>query len=306
MKQITPLHQMLSHAHKNRYAVGSFSPRSTLLIEPIIKAAMETDSPVLIQVSQKELDRHALDLLSFSKAFHTAIETLNPSIPVGLHLDHTKDLAIIQEAINCGFTSVMIDASEFPYEENSAITKKVVAMAHKSGVDVEAELGRIGTTDYIETIEVNTQFTNPVEAIQFIETCQIDALAVSVGTSHGVYHTKGPTISLPIIEAINRESPTPLVLHGGSGVPKELLHEAITLQQGGISKVNIATDLELCMLDALHFSEHLSQAQLDRLSDTQKKEAQDAVQHLVVKKMKEFVLSSGWGIKALKDFGILQ
>lgn len=306
MKQIVPLHQMLAHAHTNGYAVGSFSPRSILLIEPIIKAAIETDSPVLIQVSQKELDRHALELSEFAKAFHRAIETLNPLVPVGLHLDHTKDLETIRKAIGCGFTSVMIDASEFPYEKNSEITKKVVILAHHRGVDVEAELGRIGTTDYVETDEVNTQYTDPAEAIQFIKACQIDALAVSVGTSHGVYHTQGPTISLPIIEAINKEISTPLVLHGGSGVPKELLHHAITMEQGGISKVNIATDIELCMHDALHLSEHLTQSQLNSLSSLQKQDAQDAVRKLVAEKMQYFVRSGGWGRKALIDLGILQ
>ena len=299
MNNVFPMASILKHAHNNGYAVGSFSPRSTLLIEPIIIAAMQMNSPLLIQISEKELLRHEITLGDFSKRFYDVVEQLNPQIPIGLHLDHTSDIAIIKEAIACKFTSVMIDASRHCFEENLSTTKEVVSLAKPAGVSVEAELGRIGTTDMVETTEDITQLTDSNEAYSFILQSNIDALAVSVGTSHGPYVTSQPKIVYSIIEQINALTDTPLVLHGGSGVPPQMLIRAISMNNGGISKVNIATDLEVAATQALCLEGHLKDSEYLSLDSKAQRIAKNAVQALVADKIVNFLLSNNQGSNSL-------
>lgn len=293
MYRVQTMVRLLQDAHGGGYAVGSFSARYTKLIHPIIAAAIKTESPVIVQLSEKEILRHKVSLKAFAEEFHRVVAELQPRIPMALHLDHTKTLGVIQEAIEVGFTSVMIDASEKDFAENAAITKKVVELAHARQVSVEGELGKIGTTDMVETDSDHVLFTNPQEAFTFIRETGVDALAISVGTSHGLYTTTRPKIEYAIIEAINRLTSTPLVLHGGSGVPSEMLYHAISMESGGVSKVNIATDLEQMLLKCLGKHTHMTEAELNAVDAEQLQDARDAVQALVEDKIINYVHSAG-------------
>jgi fructose-bisphosphate aldolase class II len=285
------LSEILPVAQSRGFAVGSFSPRSTVMIQPVLHAAHNKRSPVIVQISQKELLKFQVTPQSFIAAFLAELEKISTEIPCVLHLDHTKDLAIIEAAIEAGFTSVMIDASEMNLEENIRISQKVVEYAHQFGVSVEAELGRIGATNLVETDSDEELFTRPDEALRFVKETNVDALAVSVGTAHGVYTVRQPKIDLPRLEAIRSMISIPLVLHGGSGVPAAMMHTAIELNAGGVSKINIATDLELAALEALQRQESILDAQWKTLPSEDLRKAQAAVEAVTEDKIVHFVLS---------------
>lgn len=291
MKSEHNLGTVLKAAQAGGFAVGSFSPRYTKLIRPVVEAAMETSSPVIVQISEKEIYRHQVDLEGFVREFRAACGD-SPGVPVVLHLDHTKDFAVIEKAIACGFDSVMIDASEWELEKNIAITRNVVAYAHEHGVCVEAELGKIGTTDFVETDKDEEHYTVPEEAEYFCSATGVDALAVSVGTAHGVYTIRQPKITYDRLERINRLVRVPLVLHGGSGVPKEMVVRAVRMPTGGVSKVNIATDLELAMLKELGRTGHMTDAELSACTPEELERARDAVKALVKDRIRNFLLSA--------------
>ena len=288
---LTTLNQVLSEAEEGTYAVGSFSPRTRAMIQPVLCAGQAAHSPLIVQISQRELTRYQITPARFAEEFFTQMERERIAVPVVLHLDHTKEFAAIQDAIAAGFTSVMIDASEKPLEENISITRLVVEYAHDRGVSVEAELGRIGTTDFVETESDEELYTNPEEAERFFRETEVDALAVSVGTAHGVYTVRQPKIDLPRLRAIRALTPVHLVLHGGSGVPPEMMQAAIQLEGGGVSKVNIATDLELAALGALGRDGYLTDAEMNALSPEQITLARTAVQQTVTDKICNFLRS---------------
>lgn len=291
MSNVVNLTSLLKDAAKKRYAVGSFSARYTKLIKPIIEAAMNTHSPVIVQLSEKEIIRHKVGVKEFADEFYRVIKELDPQIPVALHLDHTKTLSVIQNAMDAGFTSVMIDASEMEFDDNVAITQKVVGMAHPRGITVEAELGKIGTTDFVETDKDEELYTDPQEAAKFCELTNVDCLAVSVGTAHGVYTVRQPKIDFARLEEINKLTDTPLVLHGGSGVPSEMVVRAAQIPEGGVSKVNIATDLELAMLAVVGREGHMTEAELNSYSDEMIEKSRTAVRELVKLKITNYLRS---------------
>lgn len=293
MSKVENLTNLLSDAVKNHYAVGSFSPRYTKLIRPIVEAAMEVNSPLIVQLSEKEIIRHEVSAKAFAEEFYHVIEELQPKVPVALHLDHTKTFDVIKEAIDVGFTSVMIDASEHDFKDNVEITKKVVEYAAPKNVTVEAELGKIGTTDFVETDHDEELFTIPEEAKEFCESTGVDCLAVSVGTAHGIYTVRKPRIDYERLETINSLTNTPLVLHGGSGVPSDMVKKAAQMEHGGVSKVNIATDVEQEMLKVVGKESHMKEAELNSYSDEMIKEARNAVKKLVIEKMENYLLSAG-------------
>jgi ketose-bisphosphate aldolase len=290
-KNLFTLKQVLEVAERHRFAVGSFSPRYVPMISPVLKAAEKTESPVIVQISQKEFERYGITASQFGKEFFQIMDEGEITVPVVLHLDHAKDSHVIQEAIEAGFTSVMIDASEKELEENITITKEVVRYAHEKGVSVEAELGKIGTTDFVETDKDEELYTDPEEAKRFVEETGCDALAVSVGTAHGVYLVRNPKVDIERIKAIRTLTSVHLVLHGGSGVPADMIHQAIRLPGGGISKVNIATDLELAMLGALGREDRITNAECEALPAKSLEKAQRAVEEKVVEKIRYFVQS---------------
>lgn len=292
MANVQNLTNLLKDANKHGYAVGSFSARYTKLIAPIIKAAMATNSPAIVQLSEKEVIRHKVGVKEFADEFYRVVKELDPQIPLALHLDHTKTLDVIKEAVDAGFTSVMIDASEKEFADNVKVTKEVVAMAHPQNVTVEAELGKIGTTDFVETDTDEELYTNPEEAAEFCKETNVDCLAVSVGTAHGVYTVRQPKVDFERLENINKLTDTPLVLHGGSGVPSEMVVKAAQIPTGGVSKVNIATDLELAMLAVVGKEGHLTEEQLNAYDAETTVEFQNAVQALVEDKIKNYLLSA--------------
>lgn len=290
---VLTLNPLLEAAERGGYANGSFSPRSTAMIPPVLQAGQALQSPLIVQISQRELQRHELTPEEFATAFYAQVQAQQITVPVTLHLDHTRDFAGIEAAIAAGFTSVMIDASEKPLEENIATTREVVAYAHARGVSVEAELGRITTTDFVETDDDAELYTDPEEAGYFVRETGVDALAVSVGTAHGVYLVRQPRIDYDRLQAIRAQAPAHLVLHGGSGVPAEMMAQAISLPGGGVSKVNIATDLELAALAALEREHHLVNAEMNALPRDMLLKAQQAVYEVVSDKIRHFVRSEG-------------
>ena len=228
--------ELLLDAQKNKYAVGAFNVNNMETIQAIIGAAEELNSPVIIQASQGGLKYAGVEYL----AALGKLAANNSKVPVALHLDHGTDFDQVMQCIRNGFSSVMIDGSRFPLDENIAFTKKVVEIAHMVGVTVEAELGKIGgTEDHITVSEKDATFTDPQEAKRFVEETGVDYLAIAVGTAHGVYKGE-PKLDYDRITEIRNIIDIPLVLHGSSGVPAESLQKAISL---GICKINIDTDI---------------------------------------------------------------
>ncbi|MFB5663455.1 ketose-bisphosphate aldolase [Alteribacillus sp. HJP-4] len=287
------LKRMLETAEKHTCAVGSFAPRYTEMIRPVLLAGEKAKSPLIVQISQNELIRYDITCDEFANEFYKVLVEENITVPVVLHLDHTYDFEVIEAAVKAGFTSVMIDASEKDIDENIVITKKVVEYARARGVSVEAELGRIGTTDFIETDSDEELFTDPEEAKRFVKETNVDALAVSVGTAHGVYNVKKPTIDFKRLQEIRSLTPVHLVLHGGSGVPDHMIQESVHLPNGGVSKVNIATDLEISLLDALSREERMKNAECSDLPAVKLAAGQKAVEQTVVEKIYRFLKTNG-------------
>lgn len=291
---VLTLKELLAPTGRHGYAVGSFSPRYPRLIPPILRAAQALASPAIVQISHKDMTRCGVALEPFAAAFYRLLEELEITVPVTLHLDHTEDRAVIERALAAGFTSVMIDASDLPLEENIAVTRKVADLAHARGVSVEGELGTLGAYGFSETDASNDfLYTDAADVVRFVAESEVDALAVSVGTVHGVSADKPVTIDLERLKAIRAQTRIPLVLHGGSGVGADLMRRAIHITGGGVSKVNLATDLELAMLAALHSMERLVDTQIEALEDADLKRAQDAVEGVVREKISRVLLSEG-------------
>lgn len=236
--------EILLHAQKNNYAVGAFNINNMEIVQAIAEAASELNAPAIMQASQGGIKYAGIDYIS--SLGETAAKLVD--VPVTLHLDHGTDFDQVMLCIRHGFTSVMIDGSRFPLEENIAFTKRVVEIAHPLGVSVEAELGKIGgTEDHIVVDERDATFTDPDEAQRFVEETGVDSLAIAVGTAHGVYKGE-PKIDFDRIKAIRSKVDVPLVLHGSSGVSYEALEKAISL---GICKINIDTDLRISFTDGV-------------------------------------------------------
>ncbi|MFH1502495.1 MAG: class II fructose-1,6-bisphosphate aldolase [Candidatus Eisenbacteria bacterium] len=253
--------ELLVPARAHGYAVGAFNTSDLEITQAIFEAAAELRSPVMVATSQSALKYAGLDNI------RAMVENLaaEADVPAALHLDHGTDEEAIRACVEGGWTSVMIDGSHHPFEENVAVTRRVVEMAHPRGVSVEAELGRlVGVEDEIAVKEGQAVLTDPDEAVEFVERTGCDSLAVAIGTSHGAYKFKSnPRLAIDRLEQIASRVEIPLVLHGASavppdvvalaerygarlggakGVPAESIGEAIP---HGIAKINIDTDLRL-------------------------------------------------------------
>ncbi|HYF91087.1 MAG TPA: class II fructose-bisphosphate aldolase [Symbiobacteriaceae bacterium] len=261
------LPQFLPRAQAEGYVVAAFNARYRACIRAVVEACVDARSPFIIEISQRELGWFQLTPRAFRDELERVVTDLKVDLPFALHLDHTWDFAMIEEAIAAGFNSVMVDASAKPFAENVAITRQVVEYAHARGVSVEAELGKLTTTDKLESENDEEMYTVPEEAAEFVRRTGCDALAVSVGTAHGVYMVKNPKIDFARLAEIRRQvgPETIIVLHGGSGLPAETVHQAMALAGGGVSKMNIATDLENAMLRAMGGLQRMTSAQLDAL-----------------------------------------
>jgi ketose-bisphosphate aldolase len=229
---LVPMKELLEDARKNRYCVPAFDYSNYEMMRAVIEVAEEEKSPVILMNLVVDLPNNGMEYLTAMAWEAGEIAT----VPVVLHLDHCIDLDLMRRALNAGYTSVMIDGSTKPFQENVEMTKRVVAMARPRGITVEAELGHVGTAQGNEDESVLTQ---PEEVERFVGATGVDCLAVAVGTAHGVY-TKEPKLELDLLESINRVSEVPLVLHGGSGTPDDQVKEAIAR---GISKLNIHSEL---------------------------------------------------------------
>jgi len=238
---LVSLREVLKKAEEGSYAVGAFNCNNMEIVQAIVEAAEAEKAPVIIQASQGALKYAGLNyIVSLVRA---AAESTR--VPVVLHLDHGTDREQVLKALRAGFTSVMLDGSKFPLEENIAITRQVVEIARPMGVSVEGELGRImGTEDHIQVSSYEATFTDPEEAQRFVRETGVDALAVAVGTAHGVYKGE-PRLDFERLKKIRERPQIPLVLHGSSGVPDEALRQAISL---GVRKVNIDTDIRIAFL----------------------------------------------------------
>jgi fructose-bisphosphate aldolase class II len=261
---LVPMVQVLNEARKRRYGVGAFNVNNMEQVQGIMQAARENQAPVILQASRGALKY--TNLVYLQHLMQAAIEE-NPDIPVVVHLDH-GDKESVDVAIDLGFSSVMIDGSHLPYEENVALTKDVVKKAHTYGVSVEAELGTLGGIE--EDVTGVVQLTDPIQAEDFVKRTGCDSLAVAIGTSHGAYKFKSqPKLALDLVEIIYQRVGIPLVMHGSSSVPPELVAtinqfggqlestygvpiEAI--QQAishGVAKINVDTDIRLAITAAV-------------------------------------------------------
>lgn len=269
--------EMFKKAHAGGYAIGAFNVNNMEIIQGIIEAAKEEKSAVILQVSAGA--RKYASSIYLKKLVEAAVE--DSGLDIVLHLDHGEDFEICKKCIDDGFTSVMIDASHHSFEENIRITKEVVEYAHARGVVVEAELGRLaGVEDAINVSKEDASYTNPEQAVEFVQRTGIDSLAIAIGTSHGAYKFKGdPKLDFERLDVITKLLPGfPLVLHGAStvmpefvalcneyggdipgaqGVPEHMLRQAA---QSGVCKINIDTDLRLAMTAAIrkHFAQNPS------------------------------------------------
>jgi len=264
---LLPMSVLLQKANSEGYAVAAFNTNNMEITQGIIEGAVAERSPVIIQCSEGALEYAGVDMVvAMVKA-----AAGNVDIPVALHLDHGKRFDNIIRCIRAGFTSVMIDGSHLPLDENIALTRKVVDVAHAAGVSVEAELGRIaGIEDHVSTSEREAILTDPAEAERFVAETGVDALAVAIGTAHGPRKFKGePKLELDRIREIKSRVGIPLVMHGASAVPKDVIEKAVkygaqiegasgvpdeAVRQAvanGINKVNIDTDMRLAMIAAM-------------------------------------------------------
>lgn len=257
--------EMFEKSMKEGFAIGAFNVNNMELIQGIVDAAAENNSPVILQASSSAIKYARINYLM--KMVEAAIEE-HPNIPIAIHLDHGPDFETCKMCVDNGFTSVMFDGSKYDFEENIRLTKEVVDYAHAHGVVVEAELGKLaGIEDDVNVSASDAMYTDPAQAEEFVRRTGVDSLAIAIGTSHGAYKFKGEAkLRFDILKQIKERIPnTPIVLHGAStvipelvnmcneyggnipgakGVPDEILHEASI---SGVSKINVDTDLRLAM-----------------------------------------------------------
>ena len=260
--------EMFEKSMKEGFAIGAFNVNNMEIVQAIVDAAAEENSPVILQASSSAI-KYARPIY-LKKMVEAATEETN--IPIVLHLDHGPDFETCKACIDAGFTSVMIDGSKYDFEENVALTKKIVDYAHPRGVVVEAELGKLaGIEDDVNVSASDAMYTDPEQAKEFVERTGCNSLAIAIGTSHGAYKFKGEAkLRFDILAKVKELIPnTPIVLHGAStvipelvemcnkygadipgakGVPDEILHEA---SLSGVSKINVDTDLRLAMTAAV-------------------------------------------------------
>ncbi len=251
---------LLLAAQRNAYAVGAFNIQNLESFLAVVEAAVEEKSPVIVAVTPSAIKYGGLRYLA--GLVKTAASDL--PVPMSLHLDHGEDIETVKKCIEAGFTSVMIDGSHMPFEENIALTRRVAEIAHPRGVSVEGELGRIAGVEDKTVEEREAVLTDPMRAEEFVKRTDVDALAVSIGTSHGAYKFKGePQLDFERLKAIRERVDVPLVLHGASSVPAWIIEKAVKYgaelagAKGisedhirraislGITKINIDTDLRL-------------------------------------------------------------
>ena len=234
---------VLQDAQRGKYAVAAFNVYNLETVQAAIKVAEKESQPVIIALGERYFP--TVDVEGFSAMVKAMAE--KTSIPVSLHLDHAYEKESIIRAIRCGFTSVMYDGSKYELEQNIHHTKEIVEIAHTADVSVEAEIGSVARGSFSDEEEGDGTLTNPTSAKKFVAETGVDFLAAAIGTVHGMY--KGtPNIDLLLLNKIREAVEVPLVLHGGSGTPEEILKKAI---QFGICKVNVNTEISMAAVSYL-------------------------------------------------------
>ena len=300
--------EMFKKAYEGHYAVDAFNVNNMEIIQGIVEAAIQEKAPLILQVSAgaRKYAKH----IYLTKLVEAAVE--DTGLPICLHLDHGADFEICKDCVDGGFTSVMIDGSKYPFEENIELTKRVVDYAHSKGVVVEAELGKLaGVEDAVKVAAKDATYTDPDQAVEFVERTGCDSLAIAIGTSHGAYKFKGkPELDFARLEKITNMLPGyPLVLHGAStvipsfveecnkyggkldgaqGVPEDMLLKAGTF---GVCKINIDTDLRLAMTASIrkYFTEHPGDFDPRQYLGP----AREAIKAMVAHKMRDVLNCSG-------------
>lgn len=233
--------EMIKKAQEGKYAVPAFNAENLEMVQAIIAAAEEANSPVMIQTTPPTAKYLTLEAM----VAMTGALAKKAKVPVALHLDHCSNFDDVMKALRAGYTSVMIDGSKLPFEENIALTKRVVEAAKPMDVTVEAELGTVGGKE--DNVSAGIAYTDVDEAVTFVQKTGVDIFAVAIGTAHGFYKGE-PKLDFDRLSAIRERIGTPLVLHGGSGVPDEKVKETI---RRGMCKVNFATELRAAATKAV-------------------------------------------------------
>jgi tagatose 1,6-diphosphate aldolase GatY/KbaY len=235
---------MLQEARSKGYCIGAFNVHTLEMMQAVVEAAEEMQSPLIIQSTVGTVKHLGADYIAAA----ATVASNRSSVPIALHLDHCTDFALIVQCIRAGYTSVMIDASHDPFEENVRQTKRVVEVARAVGVNVEAELGKVGgVEDDIVVADHEALMADPNECARFVELTGVATLAPAIGTAHGIYKGE-PRIDFDRIGKIAGLIKEPLVLHGGSGIPEEQVRRCVAL---GMAKMNVATELRIVFSDAI-------------------------------------------------------
>ena len=293
--------EMFKKAYEGGYAIGAFNVNNMEIIQGITEAAKDLKAPLILQVSKGA--RNYANPIYLKKLVEAAIE--DTGLPIVLHLDHGDSYETCVSCIEGGFTSVMIDGSHLPFEENIALTKKVVEYAHDRGVVVEGELGRLaGVEDEVKVSAEDSSYTHPDEVEEFVSKTGVDSLAIAIGTSHGAFKFSGtPKLRFDILEEVSKRLPQfPIVLHGASsvipefvdmintyggnmpgaqGVPEELLRKAAKM---AVCKINIDSDLRLAMTGTIrkYFAEHPADFDPRQYLKPARQAIKDMVAHKIV------------------------
>ncbi|HIX43749.1 MAG TPA: class II fructose-1,6-bisphosphate aldolase [Candidatus Kurthia intestinigallinarum] len=241
---LVSMKEMLEKAKEGKYAVGQFNINNLEYIQAILQAAEEEKSPVILGVSEGA-GKYMGGFISVVYMVKGLIESYKITVPVAIHLDHGSSFEKCKEAVDAGFTSVMIDASHHPFEENIEITSKVVEYAHAHGVSVEAELGTVGGDE--DGVIGGIMYADPEECRKMVEATAIDCLAPALGSVHGPYHGE-PNLGFKEMKEISELADLPLVLHGGSGIPLKDIQKAISL---GTAKINVNTENQIAQTAAI-------------------------------------------------------
>jgi len=247
---LTSVAELVKVANRDSVAIGAFNTSNLEMTLGIIRAAVDVQTPVIIQVSENSIEYAGLKPLTH--IVETIAKNAAVTVPVALHLDHGKSFRSVAECIHAGFSSIMIDASDLPYDENVVLTQQAVAYAHKHNVWAQGELGQVRAAGDVSMLADRERvMTDPSEAASFVEKTRVDTLAVAVGNVHGVYKfQKGvPKLDIKRLEAIHKQLPkTPLVLHGASGLPEDQVSLAIAQ---GVRVINIDTEVHWVFSETL-------------------------------------------------------
>ncbi|TCP27791.1 fructose-bisphosphate aldolase class II [Scopulibacillus darangshiensis] len=278
---LVSMKEMLNDAKDNGYAVGQFNINNLEFTQAILQAAEEEKSPVILGVSVGA-GRYMGGFRFTVKMVEALMDEFNITVPVAIHLDHGPSLETCVQAIHAGFTSVMIDGSHYPLEENIELTKRVVEVAHAVGVSVEAELGRVGAQDSGVITDPDKAYAIPSECRQLVEETEVDCFAPALGSVHGPYKGE-PNLGFDRMKEVMELTGVPLVLHGGTGIPTKDIQKAISL---GSAKINVNTENQISATKAVR--EVLSSK--PELYDPRKflGPARDAIKETVIGKMREF------------------